>query len=147
MWSNYCSAGINGLLALMLESDEPAETNQFQGNMLAFNVCTIIAATMASVPWLFAFKFIYDRFTGAEEAQDSRVFMSVSRLTNDVVLLFLVVSEVLDAIRLDLISIYSCCQNLEIFCWRLVVHFSMICLNKFFFISINYKLSFSQPLS
>ena len=62
----------------MLESDQPAESNQFQGNMLAFNICTIIAATMASAPWLFAFKHVYDRLTGSDKDQDSRVFLSVS---------------------------------------------------------------------
>jgi len=68
--------GINGLLALMLTSDAPGDTNQFQSNMLTFNIMTIIGATIASLPWLLAFQFIVGKIRGITTDEDSLVFHS-----------------------------------------------------------------------
>ena len=63
----YCGAGINGALALLLKSEEPSSTNQFQMNMLTFNIMTIIAASLASIPWLYVLRHIYDRLDGTTD--------------------------------------------------------------------------------
>ena len=61
----YCGSGINGALALLLQSEEPSSTNQFQMNMLTFNIMTIIAASLASIPWLYVFRHIYGKLDGS----------------------------------------------------------------------------------
>ena len=63
----YCGAGINGALVLLLKSEEPSSTNQFQMNMLTFNIMTIIAASLASIPWLYVLRHIYDRLDGTTD--------------------------------------------------------------------------------
>ena len=74
----YVGGGINGVLALMLTSEEAGDTNQFQANMLTFNIMTIIGATIASLPWLLAFRFILSKFRGMATDDETIVFHSVS---------------------------------------------------------------------
>ena len=74
----YCGSGINGVLALMLKSDEPSSTNQFQINMLIFNIMTIIGASLASIPWLYVFRHIYDKLDGTTKHADDSNFNQVS---------------------------------------------------------------------
>ena len=74
----YVGGGINGVLALMLTSEEAGDTNQFQANMLTFNIMTIIGASIASLPWLLAFRFIFGKFRGMATDEETIVFHSVS---------------------------------------------------------------------
>ena len=74
----YVGGGINGVLALMLTSEEAGDTNQFQANMLTFNIMTIIGASIASLPWLLAFRFILSKFRGMATDEETIVFHSVS---------------------------------------------------------------------